>query len=130
MLRAKAKARAAKSPNNDRRLDAASRHKAVLGDAVGDLVEADPEKISKHDLDNRPVACQRKTKRRADKPGLRDRRIANARCAELLIETLACLEWPAGLADILAHNQCLRIAPHLLAQRCGDRFPVADFLHG
>src|SRR5271170_6134904 len=88
MLRAKAKARTAESPNDDRRLETASRHEAVLGDAVGDLIEADPEKVSEHDLDDRPVACQRKTKRRADKPGLRDRRIADARRAELLVETL------------------------------------------
>ena len=98
MLRAKTKARAAKGPNDDRRLDAASRHEAVLGDAVGDLVEADPEKVSEHDLDDRPVACQRQTKRRADKPGFRNRRIADARRAELLVETLACLEGTAGLA--------------------------------
>ena len=129
MLRAKAKARAAKGPNDDRRLDAASRHETVLGDAVGDLVEADPEKVSEHDLDDRPVACKSKAKRRADKPGLRDRRIADARRAELLVKALACLEGTAGLADILAHDQCLRIASHLLAQRRGDRFPVADFLH-
>jgi hypothetical protein len=94
------------------------------------IVAPDPEKVSEHDLDDRPVACQRKTKRGADKPGLRNRRISNAYRAELLVETLACLEGTAGLADILAQNQRLRIAPHLLAQRRGDRFPVADYLHG
>src|SRR5271166_126747 len=129
MLRAKTKAGPAKGANDERRLDAASRHEAVLGDAVGDLVEADSEKVSEHDLDDRSVARQRKTERRADKPGFRDRRIAHARRAELLIETLACLERTAGFADILAHDQCLRIAPHLLPQRRGDRFPVADFPH-
>ena len=85
MLRAKAQARAAKGPNDDRRLDPTPRHEAVLGDAVGDLVKADAKEVGEHHLDDRSVAGERKTKRGADKSGLGDRRVADARSAELLI---------------------------------------------
>ena len=130
VLRTKSQTRSAKSPNDDRRLYASARHEAVFGDAVGDLVEADAEKIGEHDLDDGAVAGERETQRRADKAGLRDRRIADARRAELFIETLACLERAAGLADVLAHDQGLRIAAHLFAQRRDNRLAVGDLLCG
>ena len=128
VLGAESQAGSAESPNDDRRLDAPARHEAVLGDAVGDLIEADPEEVGEHNLDDGPVAGQRETQRRADEAGLRDRRIADALRAKLFIETVACLEGAAGLANILAHDQGLRIAPHLLAQRRDNRLAVGDLL--
>ena len=85
MLGSKAEAGAAQGPNDDRRLDPASRHETMLGDAIGDLVEADAKKVGEHDLDDRPIASQSEAKRRAYKSCLRDWRVAHARRAELLV---------------------------------------------
>ena len=126
MLRGEAETGAAERADGDRHLDAAARHEAVLGDAVDDLVEADAEEVGEHDLDDRPVAGEREAERGADEAGLGDRRVADPRRAEFLVEAEARLERPAGLADVLAHDQGLGIAPHLLLERRDDRFAVGD----
>ena len=104
----------------------------MLGDRVDDLVEADAEEVGEHDLDDRPVAGQRQAERGADEAGLGDRGVANAGRAEFLIKTETRLERPAGLTDVLTHDQRLWIAPHLLLEGRDDRFAVGDLLgaHG
>src|SRR5947208_15759037 len=107
MLRGKAETRATEGADGDRHLDAAARHEAVLGDRVDDLVEADAEEVGEHDLDDRPVAGQRQAERGADEAGLGDRGVANAGRTEFLIKTETRLERPAGLTDVLTHDQRL-----------------------
>ena len=128
MLRGEAETGAAERADGDRHLDAAARHEAVLGDAVDDLVEADAEEVGEHDLDDRAVAGESEAERGADEAGLGDRRVADPRRAEFLEEAETRLERPAGLADVLAHDQGFRIAPHLLLERRDDRFAVGDLL--
>ena len=129
MLRAEAQPGAADGADDQRRLDLAARHEAVLGDRVDDLVEADAEEIGEHDLGDRPVAGDGEAERGADEAGLGDRRVADAGGAELLVEPLAGLERPAGRADVLAHDEDLVVPPHLLLERGEDRFAVGDLLH-
>ena len=130
MLRPEAQARAADGADRHRHGELPARHEAMLGDAVDDLVEADAEEIGEHDLDDGPIAGDGEAQRRAHEAGLGDGRVAHPGMAEFLDQPLAGLEGSAGGADVLAHDEGLGIAAHLLLQGGDDGFAIGDLLCG
>ena len=62
----------------------------------------------------------------ADEAGLADRRVDDALRPELLEEALGDLVGAVELADLLAHDDDVRVAGQLLGQGLADGFAVLD----
>jgi hypothetical protein len=60
---------------------------------------------------------------------LGDRAILHAPLAELLEQPTVDLNTPPGLADVLAEEDDIRIARHLLRDAAGDRLAIGQFRH-
>ena len=129
MLRAEARARAVRGAHHQRAFQLPVRHVAALGKLVRDVVEAHREEIREHDLGDRLQAGHRGAHRGAQDRLLGDRAVLHAPRAELLVQPDRRLEHAAGLADVLAEEDDVGIARHLLRDAAGDRFAIGQFRH-
>ena len=129
VLRAEARAGAVRRAHHQRAFELAVRHVAALGEFVGDIVEADREEIREHDLGDRLQAGHRRAHGGAQDRLLGDRAIAHALRAELLVQPDRGLEHAAGLGHVLAEEDHVGIARHLLRDAAGDRVAIGQFRH-
>ena len=129
MLRARRPARAALRPDRERHLELATRHRAVLGCLVDQLLHGERQEVLVHDLDDGPHALHRGPDARSDDRDLGDRRVPHALGAELVEEPLRDRHRAAHLGDVLAHEEHVLV----LAQRAGERvangFPIRGLRH-
>ena len=129
MLRAEARAGAVAGAHHQRAFELAVRHVAALGELVGDVVEAHREEIREHDLGDRLQAGHRRAHGGAEDRLLGDRRVAHAQRPELLEQPDRRLEHAAGPADVLAEEDDVGVARHLLRDAAGDRVAIGQFRH-
>ncbi len=129
MLRAEARAGAVGGAHHQRALQLAVAHVAALGKFVRDVVEAHREEIREHDLGDRLQPGHRGAHRGAQDRLLGDRAILHAPLAELLEQPDGRLEHAAGLADVLAEEDHVGIARHLLRDATRHGFTISQFRH-
>ena len=129
MLRAEARARAVRGAHHQRALELPVAHVAALGEFVRDVVEAHREEIREHDLGDRLQPGHRRAHRGAKDRLLGNRAVFHAALAELLEQPDGRLEHAAGLADVLAEEDDVGIARHLLRDAAGDRLAIGQFRH-
>ena len=96
---------------------------------VDDLVHRQQREVDRHQLDDRAQAGHRRADAHADDRVLGDRRVAHALLAELLEQPGGDLEGAVEDADVLAHQEHVLVALHLLAQRLVERLAVAHDGH-
>jgi hypothetical protein len=96
---------------------------------VDDHVHRQGGEVGEHDLHHRPAAEERRSDRSPDNRLLGDRRVEHALRAEAPMEALRDTEHAPGLADVLADQEDLLVALHLLGERLGDRGGVRDRPH-
>ena len=96
---------------------------AVLGKLGDDLVVGRKDEVGELDLGNGHQAVERHADGRADDAALREGRVDDAVVAELVVKARRHAEDAAHLADVFAHDDDARIAPHLQPE------PVVDRLH-
>jgi hypothetical protein len=98
------------------------------GGKLDDAVEGSRDEIGKLHLDHRTQPHQRHAGRRADKAKLRNWRVDHTARPELRLQPFRDLERAAKVAgDVLAHDEHVRVAAHLLAQRLADGGDVGHF---
>ena len=118
MIEAAADVAAARRADNHRHRRAAAVPIPEGRRLIDDLIEAAGDEVGKLHLGDRPVTTERRADADAHDGRFGDRRVDHAHLAELVIEALGDAECAAVGADILAQDEDLRIAPHLL-----DRLP-------
>src|SRR6266853_2968336 len=99
------------------------------GDIVREHVVRARDEVDELHLRHGTQTHVRRTGRRADNGGLRDRRIDDTRFAELLREAIGDLEGAAVEPDVLAEDEDALVALHLLPQALAQRFEECDFGH-
>ena len=115
--------------DHERQRELAVGHVPALGHLVGDQVPADREEVAEHDLGDRPQAGHRGAHRGAEDGLLADRGVADAFRPELLQQAGSGLEHPARRGDILAEEDHVGIAAHLLGDPPGYRVTVCNSSH-
>ena len=95
-------------------------HEPELRRLVHDLVEGDAGEVRELQLDDRPQAREGGADPAADEAALGERRVADALEAEPLLETLGGAEDPADGADVLAHQDHVRVGLELELERLAD----------
>ena len=111
---------------HDRAAHLAAGHVQRLGRGVDDLVDRLHREVEGHEFDDRLQARHRRTDADAGKAVLGDRRIDHAPRAEFLQQPLTDLVGALIFRDLFAHQEHVRVAPHLLGHRIAQR--VADGL--
>ena len=129
MLCAEARACAVRRAHYQRTFELPVRHVAAFAEFVGDIVEAYGEKVGEHDLSDRPQAGHRGAHCRAENGLLGDWTVPHALAAELLVEPDGRLEHAARLADVLAEENHIGVAHHLLGNAAGDSIAIGQFRH-
>ena len=117
-----------RDPDDHRHLGLALAAEGHLRDLADDLVVRRVDEPVELDLDDRSVAAQRQADRRADDAGLRERRVDDPVLAEVLLQAVGDPEDAAELADVLAHEQDLRVVLHRLAQAHVEALGERDLL--
>ncbi len=112
--------------HGDRHLDVAQCAGVHLGQLGDDLVEGRVDEAVELDLHDRAVAAQREADRGADDAGLGERGVDHPVLAEVLLQAVGDPEDAAELADVLAHQDGLRVALQRLAQRPVERLGDAE----
>src|ERR1039457_2310220 len=94
---------------------------------VDDLIEGARDKIRELHFDHRthPEHCGANS--RADDQRLRDRRVDHALLAERVEQPFGGLERAAQIRHVLAHDEDIFVAAHLLGQRAINRLEASDF---
>ena len=124
VLRADAGGGAVGTAEDDRAAHLPARHVERLGGGIDDLVHRLHGEVEGHELDDRlqPGHCRADAQPR--KAVLGDRRVDDAPGAELLQQPLRDLVGALVLGDLLAHDEDVGVAAHLLghgiAQRLAD----------
>ena len=85
-----------------------------------DLVEGRIDETVELDFHHRPVAAEGQADGGAHDAGFRERGVHHPRRAEVLLQTVGNPEDPAEPADVLTHDQDLRVLLHGAAQTGGD----------
>ncbi len=129
MLRAEARAGAVRGAHHQRALELPVGHVAALRELVRDIVEAHREEVREHDLGDRLQPGHRGAHRGAQNRLLGDRAVAHAPGPELLVEADGRLEHAAGLGDVLAEEDHVGIARHLLRNAARDGLAIGQFRH-
>ena len=129
MLSAEAGAAAIAGAHHQRAFELAIRHVTALGEFVGDVVEADREKVREHDLGDWLQAGHGCAHGCAHDRLLGDWRVAHAQRSELLVETDGRLEHAARLGHILAQEHDVLVTLHLLGDAADDRVAIGQFRH-
>ena len=99
----------------------AARHVERLGGGIDDVVDGLHGEVEGHELDDGLQAREGRTHREAGEAMLGDRRVDDALRAELVQHALADLVGALILADFLAHQEHVRVAPHLFRHGLADR---------
>ena len=115
--------------HDQRHLELAARHVEHLRGAVDDLVHRQHREVPRHHLDDRAQAHHRRADADAGEALLGDRRVDDAALAELLQQPAADLVGALVDPDFLAHQEDVRVALHLLAQRLVEGVTVGDQRH-
>ena len=115
--------------DDDRQADLAQGAGAHLRQLADDLVERRVDEAVELDLADRPVAAQRQADRRADDARLGERGVDDPVLAEVLLQPVGDPEDAAELADVLAHDEDLRVGLHGLAQAHVDALGQRDLRH-
>src|SRR4051794_40573004 len=112
-------------PDDDRELDRPARPVRHLRQLADDLVVGRVDEPVELDLADRPVTAQRQADRGADDAALGERGVDDPVLAEVLLQPVGDPEDTAELADVLAHDEDLRVVLHRRAQAgvdgLGDR---------
>ena len=124
VLRARRPAGSALRPNRQRHLQLSSRHRPVLRGLVDELLHREREEVLVHDLDDRAHALHRRADAAPDDRHLGDRRVADARRAELVEQPLGHRHRAAHLGDVLAHDEHAVVVPERARERIPHRLPV------
>ena len=99
-------------PDDDRELDRPPRAVPHLRQLGHDLVVGRVDEAVELDLADRPVAAQGEADAGADDAALGERGVDHAVLAEVLLQAVGDAEDAAELADVLAHDQDLRVLLH------------------
>ena len=126
MLRRHADAAPLGPPNHHRNGVLAAQHEAELRGLVDQHVHGEGDEIEDLDLDHRAKARDRGPDPAADETGFRNRSVPYPFRTELLHEPFRRPEDPAGRADVLAHDDDLGVALHLLVERFVERIHEAE----
>ena len=121
---------AERDADGDRHPDQAGRPAVDLGHLADDLVEAGEDEAVELDLAHRPVAAHRQAHRGADDPRFGERGVDDAVLAEVLLQAVGDPEDAAELADVLAHDEDLRVVLHRPAQARVERLGHGDLVGG
>jgi hypothetical protein len=119
---------AARRPHDDRHRDAPAAPIAQRRRLVDDLVEPARDEIGELHLRHGPVAALRRADADADDRRFGDWRVDDPHLAELVVKALRHPERAAVGAHVLAEDEDLRVAPHLLGERFPNRFEVGNLL--
>src|SRR6266568_8870532 len=109
MMLDRADAAAERDANRDGRPDLPLRAIVDLGDLGHDLVEGRIDESVELDLAHRAVTAQRHAESRSDDARFGQRGVDDAVVAEILLQRVGDPEYAAEAADVLAHQQDLRI---------------------
>ncbi len=129
VLRAEPEPAAVRRAQHERQRDLAVGHVAGLRDLVRDHVPGHREEVAEHELGDRAQAGHRGAHDRPDDCLLADRRVADALRPEPVEESLRELEDPARRAHVLADEDDVRVALHLLGNRRGNRRAIRQLRH-
>src|SRR5213078_2991729 len=128
-LRADLHGRAARAAEHDGHVVLAGAHLVDLRRVVDDLIDRHQREVEGHELDDRPEPHHRGADPDPGEPHLGDWRVDHAALAEPLEQALGHLVRAVVVADLLAHDEHVGIALHLLAHRLVERLAVADDRH-
>src|SRR2546422_2093792 len=120
---------AVRAPQHDRDRDLAARLVQDLRGGVDDLIEGEHGEIPRHELDHRAQASHGGADANAGEPQLGNRGVYDPRRPELLQQTAAHLVGALVDPDLLAHEEHVGIALHLLAQRLVESIAVGEGRH-
>ena len=98
-----------------------ARHVARLGGGIDELVHRLHGEVPGHELDDRPQARHRRADAEAGEAVLGDRRVDDAARAEFLQQALAHLVGALIFRDLLAHQEHVAVAAHLLGHGIAQR---------
>ena len=112
---------AVRAAEHDRRAHLAAGHVEGLRRRVDDLVDRLQREVEGHELDDRPQAGEGGADREAGEAVLGDRRVDDAPRPELVEQALADLVGALVLADLLADQEDVAVAAHLLGHRVAQR---------
>ena len=116
----------------------AAEHVTHLGSLIGDLVEANPHETDEHQLDNRAQAGSGTPDAGTYERRLGNGRVANTLAPEVVDEAFGNTQRAAPAVemlrviavrrsrDVFTHQNHGRVAPHFLAQRLIQCFPVTQ----
>ncbi len=122
-------AAAADRADHNRHTHLPAEHIVQLGSLVDDHVHGRKGKVDCHQLGHRAQAGQRSADGPADDGVLRNRRIADALFAKVIVEPLGDRISAAPYADLFSHDKDFRIAFHFLPQSLGDGFTHCHSRH-
>src|SRR4051812_28883650 len=111
-----ADAAAVRDADRDRQLHVPGRPVVHLCDLADDLVERREDEAVELDLAHRTEAADRQADRRADDAGLCERSVDDAVLAEVFLQPVGDAEDAAEPADVLAHDEDLRVVLQCLTQ--------------
>jgi hypothetical protein len=100
-----------------------------LGQLADDLVVRRVDEAVELDLADRPVAADGQADRGPDDPGLGERGVEDAVLAEVLLQAVGDAEDTTQLADVLAHEDDLRVLLHGRAQALVDGLGHRELSH-
>ena len=118
-----------RAAEHDRDVELPAAHLEDLGGVVDDLIDRDQREVEGHELDDRPQPDHRGADADAGEPHLGDRRVDDAALAEALEQALGDLVRAVVVADLLAHDEHVGVAVHLLAHGLVERLAIADDGH-
>ena len=129
VLGAETRTGAVAGAHHQRAFDLAVRHVTALGELVGDVVEADREKVREHDLGDRLQPGHRRAHGRAHDRLFGDRRVAHAQRPELLEQADGGFKHAAGFRHVFAEKHHVGVARHFLRDAAGDGVSIGQFRH-
>ena len=129
VLRRDLHGRAARAAEHDRHRELPGRHLVDLRRVVDDLIDRDEREVEGHELDDRTQPDHGRADADAGEAHLRDRRVDHAPLREVLQQALRHLVRALVVPDLLAHEEDVVVAIHLLAHRLVERLAHADDRH-
>ena len=122
VLRGDAARRAVGAAEHHRAAHLAAAHVIGLGGRVDDVIDRLHREVERHELDDRLQPAHRRTGAEAGETVFGDRRVDDARRAELLEQSLRDLVGALILGNLLAHDEDGRIGAHLLGHGVAEGF--------
>ena len=119
----------ARHADHHRHPHVAVEHVRDRGGVVDDLVECEQREVDGHQFDDRSQAGHRRADPGTNDRVLGDRRVADPLLAETVKQALGDFEGPLEDTDVLAHDEDVPVALHLLGDRVTERFAHAHRLN-